>query len=310
MQKKLIRKHVLLNAGLRGLLLVGAVLLASVGLTAQAQYPEPNVTNPDRIAPYPPVRIVGNLYYVGTRDLASYLITTDAGHILINSGYANSVPIIRDNVESLGFDFEDIEIISTAHAHNDHVGGLGEIKRLTGAETHMHEGDLPILVSGGDDDYRYPGGRGALFEPIEVDRVLQAGDTIELGGTVLTVHLHAGHTKGAISFALTIEEEGTSYDVLIANMGTVNDSVNLTYMPGYPEIVAEYERTFAAQKAMNPDIWVASHAGQFDMHDKYQPGMEYNPQNFYDPEGWHRKVAEYEVAFRERIISDADKPRD
>jgi metallo-beta-lactamase class B len=292
------------------LLFAGAVLLASAGLTAQAQYPEPNVTNPDRITAYPPVRIVGSLYYVGTRDLASYLIATDVGHILINSGYASSVPMIRDNVENLGFDFEDIEIISTAHAHNDHVGGLGEIKRLTGAETHMHEGDLPILVSGGDDDYRYPGGRGALFEPIEVDHVLQDGDTIELGGSVLTVHLHAGHTKGAISFSFTVEEAGTSYDVLIANMGTVNDSVNLTYMPGYPEIVDDYERTFAAQKAMSPDIWVASHAGQFDMHDKYQPGMEYSPNNFLDPDGWHRKVAEYEAAFRERIISDADKPRD
>ena len=294
---------------IRPLVLAGAVLFASLGSAAQAQYPEPNITNPDRIAAYPPVRIVGNLYYVGTRDLASYLIATDAGHILINSGYASSVPIIRDNVEALGFDFEDIEIISTAHAHNDHVGGLGEIKRLTGAETHMHEADIPILVSGGDDDYRYPNGRGVLFEPIEVDRPLRDGDTIELGGSVLTVYLHAGHTKGAISFSLTIEENGASYNVLIANMGTVNDSVNLSYMPGYPEIVDDYEKTFAAQKAMNPDIWVASHAGQFDMHDKYQPGMAYSPNNFLDPDGWHRKVAEYETAFRERIISDADKPR-
>lgn len=291
------------------LLIIGLVESAHWSSTAQAQYPEPNVTNPDRIAAYPPVRIVGNLYYVGTRDLASYLIATDAGHILINSGYASSVPIIRDNIEALGFNFEDIQIISTAHAHNDHVGGLGEIKRLTGAETHMHVADIPILVSGGDDDYRYPSGRGVLFEPIEVDRPLHDGDTIELGGSTLTVHLHAGHTKGAISFSLAIEENGTNYDVLIANMGTVNDSVNLTYMPGYPEIVDDYEKTFAAQKAMSPDIWVASHAGQFDMHDKYQPGMEYSPDNFFDPDGWHRKVAEYEAAFRERMISDADKPR-
>ena len=291
-------------------LLVAAVFLFALnGAAAQAQYPEPNVTNPDRVAPYPPVRIVGNLYYVGTRDLASYLIATDEGHILINSGYAGSVPIIRNNIEALGFSFEDIKIISTAHAHNDHVGGLAEIKRLTGAETQMHVADIPVLESGGDDDYRYPGGRGVLFEPIEVDRPLHDGDTIELGGSTLTVHLHAGHTKGAISFSLTIDEDGTSYDVLIANMGTVNDNVNLTYMPGYPEIVDDYERTFAAQMAMNPDIWVASHAGQFDMHDKYHPGMEYSPNNFLDPDGWHEKVAEYEAAFRERIASDANKPR-
>jgi metallo-beta-lactamase class B len=291
------------------LVLAGAVLFGGLNSAAQAQYPEPNVTNPDRIAAYPPVRIVGNLYYVGTRDLASYLVATDAGHILINSGYASSVPMIRNNIEALGFAFEDIKIISAAHAHNDHVGGLGEIKRLTGAETHMHLADIPILVSGGDDDYRYPDGRGVLFEPIEVDRPLQNGDTIELGGSTLTVHLHPGHTKGAISFSLTIEEDGRNYDVLIANMGTVNDSVNLSYMPGYPEIVDDYERTFSAQKAMNPDIWVSSHAGHFELHEKYQPGMKYSLNNFFDPDGWHRKVAEYEAAFRERIISDATKPR-
>lgn len=289
---------------------VAAALFLSLGVTAQAQIPEPNVTNPDRITAYPPVRVIGNLYYVGTRDLASFLITTDEGHILINSGYASSVPMIRDSIEALGFDIEDIKIITTAHAHNDHVGGLAELKHLSGAETHMHGGDVPILISGGDDDYRYPGGRGLLFEPIAVDHMINDGDTIELGSTVLTVHLHAGHTKGAISFSMEVEEGGRSYDVLLANMGTVNDNVNLTYMPGYPEIVADYEKTFADQKAMNPDIWLASHAGQFNMHDKYQPGMAYSPNNFLDPEGWHSKVADYEAAFRARIISDADKPRD
>ncbi len=289
---------------------LSGALLISLGGASQAQIPEPNVTNPDRITAYPGFRVVGNLYYVGTHDLASFLITTEEGHILINSGYASSAPMIRDNIETLGFDITDIEIITTAHSHNDHVGALAELKYLSGAETHMHENDLPMLVSGGDDDYRYPGGRGLLFEPIAVDHMINDGDTIELGGTVLTVHLHAGHTKGSISFSMEVEEGGRSYDVLLANMGTVNDNVNLTHMPGYPEIVDDYENTFASQKAMNPDIWLASHAGQFNMHDKYQPGMAYSPDNFLDPEGWHAKVADYEAAFRARIVSDADKPRD
>jgi metallo-beta-lactamase class B len=254
--------------------------------------------------------VVGNLYWVGTRDLASFLITSDEGHILINSGYGSSAPMILESIETLGFDIADVEIITTAHSHNDHVGALAELKHLSGAETHMHENDIPMLVSGGDDDYRYPGGRGLLFEPIAVDRIIREGDTIELGGNVLAVHLHAGHTKGSISFSMEVEEGGRSYDVILANMGTVNANVNLSYMPGYPEIVADYEATFADQKAMNPDIWLASHAGQFNMHDKYQPGMAYSPDNFLDPEGWHTKVAEYEAAFRARIISDADKPRD
>jgi metallo-beta-lactamase class B len=287
-----------------------AALLLSLGTTVQAQIPEPNVTNPDRIAPYPPLRVIDNIYYVGTRDLASFLITTDEGHILINSGYASSAPMIRDSIQTLGFDINDVEIITATHAHNDHVGALAELKHLSGAETHLHEADVPMLVSGGDDDYRYPVGRGLLYEPITVDRMINAGDTIELGGTVLTVHLHAGHTKGASSFSMVVEEGGQNYDVIIANMGSVNDNVNLTYMPGYPEIVNDYENTFASQKAMNPDIWLSSHAGHFNMHDKYKPGMAYSPDNFLDPEGWHEKVTGYEAAFRARIISDADKPRD
>jgi metallo-beta-lactamase class B len=287
-----------------------AAMVLPLGGAVQAQIPEPNVTNPDRITAYPPFRVVANLYWVGTRDLASFLITSDEGHILINSGYGSSAPMILESIETLGFDITDIEIITTAHSHNDHVGALAELKHLSGAETHMHENDIPMLVSGGDDDYRYPGGRGLLFEPIAVDRIIREGDTIELGGSVLTVHLHAGHTKGSISFSMEVEEDGRSYDVILANMGTVNANVNLSYMPGYPEIVADYEATFADQKAMNPDIWLASHAGQFNMHDKYQPGMDYSPDNFLDPEGWHTKVAEYEAAFRARIISDADKPRD
>jgi metallo-beta-lactamase class B len=292
------------------LFVLAAMAFFALGGIAQAQIPEPVVDNPDRITAYPPVHIIGNLYYVGTRDLGCFLITTEEGHILVNSGYASSVPMIRDSVEALGFNFSDIKIITTNHAHNDHVGGLAEIKRLTGAETYMHEADIPILVSGGDDDYRYPNGRGVLFEPISVDHILKDGDTIELGGTVLTMHKHAGHTMGAVSFSMTINEGGRSYNVLLANMGTVNDGVNLAYSPGYPQIVSDYEHTFASQKAMSPDIWVAPHAGHFNMHDKYQPGMPYSPDTFVDPEGWHARIAQLEAAFRACIVSDADKPHD
>jgi len=287
-------------------IVLSAVMIALTAGGALAQ----NEEIPERERPFPPVHIVGNLYYVGTYDLGCYLITTDEGHILINSGYESSVPIIRDNIETLGFDLEDVEIITTNHAHSDHVGGLAELKRLSGAETYMHEADVPLLVSGGDDDYRYPGGPGVLYPPIEVDHQFSDGDTIELGGTVLTVIHHPGHTKGSVSFAMKVEENGTNYDVLIANMGTVNDSVNLTYEPGFPDIVDAYEGTFASQKALHPDIWVAPHAGHFNFHDKYAPGMPYSPETFLDPEGWFEKIADIEARYRERLITDADKPRD
>jgi metallo-beta-lactamase class B len=289
---------------------LGAIVLMAAGLMAQMQITPLPVTNNEWEVPFPPVHIVGNVYYVGTHELAAYLITTDEGHILINTGVASSVPMIQENIAALGFDFDDIEVITATHAHHDHVAGLGEIQRLTGAEMYMQEADVPVIVSGGNDDYRYPDGRGYIYEPIEVQHILQDGDTIELGGVVLTAHHHPGHTKGATSFSLTVEENGRDYNVLIANMGSVNAGVNLTYMPGYPEIAEDYRRTFEAQQALNPDIWLASHAAQFGLHEKYAPGMAYDPNRFVDPEGWHAKVAEYEAAYEERLVTDADRPRE
>lgn len=286
----------------------GAIVLMSIGLMAQVQITPLPVTNDEWEKPFPPVHVIANVYYVGTYDLGCFLITTDEGHILINTGVASSVPMIRENVTALGFDFNDIKILTATHAHHDHVAGLAEIKRMTGAEMYMHEADAPVVSSGGNDDYRYPDGRGYIYEPIEVDHLLKDGDTIELGGVVLTAHHHPGHTKGATSFSLTVEENGQSYDVLIANMGSVNASVNLAHMPGYPEIADDYRRTFEAQEALNPDIWLASHASQFGLHEKYTPGMAYDPNRFVDPDGWHAKVAEYEALYEERLVTDAEKP--
>jgi len=282
-----------------------AALPAAFMLMAQVQVTPLPVTNDEWERPFPPVHVVGN---VGTYDLAAYLVTTDDGHILINSGVASSVQMIRDNIVELGFEFDDIAVITATHAHHDHVAGLGEIKRLTGAEMYMHEADVPVVVSGGNDDYRYPDGRGYIYEPVPVDHVLQDGDKITLGGVELTAHHHPGHTKGATSFTLTVAEAGREYDVIIANMGSVNASVNLAHMPGYPDIVADYRKTFASQDALNPDIWLASHAGQFGLHEKYTPGMAYDPTRFVDPDGWHASVDEYVEAFELRLVEDAQRP--
>ena len=285
-------------------LIAGALVLAAIGLGAQTDLQPLTVTNEDWERPFAPLRIVGNLYYVGTYDLASFLITTPEGHILINSGVASSVPMIRSNIERLGFDMADVKIITTTHAHWDHVAGLGEIKRLTGAQMQAHAADAVLLESGGNDDYRYSEGRGLIFEPVAVDRQLTNGDTIELGGVELTVYHHPGHTKGATSFSFTVEEGGRSYDVLIANMGSVNASVNLAHMPGYPNIAEDYAATFASQKRLTPDIWTASHAGQFGLHEKYTPGDTYDPDRFVDPEGYRAKVEEYERLYIERLARE------
>lgn len=256
------------------------------------------------VKPQAPLRIVGNLYYVGTYDLAVYLITTKDGNILINTGVNNSTKPIRANIEALGFKFSDIKVLLATHGHWDHVAAMAEIKRLTGAKMMMHEDDVTLVESGGSMDFRFPQGRGAIYEPVKVDRVLKDGDKVRLGDVELTLYHHPGHTKGASSFTYTVSEGGRDYKVLIANMGSINPGVNVATMPGFPKIAEAYASTFAKQKQMKPDIWVASHAAQFNMHKKYKPGDAYDPNRFVDPDGYVAKIASYEKLYLNQLQKD------
>jgi metallo-beta-lactamase class B len=275
------------------------IACTSIGVTAQVTRVQRHITNEDWIRPISPIRIVGNLYYVGTHNLASYLITTSDGHILVNTGVASSVPMIRANIESLGFSFDDIRLLLATHGHWDHVSGMAEIKRLTGARMLMHEGDVAMLEDGGNTDFRFPEGRGQLYEPVTVDRRLQHGDKVELGTTELTAHHHPGHTKGSTSFTFTTEDTGRTYRVLIVNMGGINQGVELLDTPGNPNIIEEYAETFERQKQLigNFDIWVASHSNQFALHDKYEPSDTYDPNRFVDPEGYAQSVQQLEQIY-------------
>jgi metallo-beta-lactamase class B len=183
---------------------------------------------------FPPIRIIGNLYYVGDNDLASYLIVTGKGSILINTGFEFSVPEIRARVEKLGFQFSDISILLVTHAHSDHAAGLAAMKRLTGAKMLAIDEETPLLESGGKTDYLF--GSSGWFPPVKVDRTFQDGDKIELGDTALTAHLTPGHTKGSVSYSLEITENGRSYHVLIANLGTINEGTALLHNSQYPKI--------------------------------------------------------------------------
>jgi len=264
----------------------------------------PTPGNADWSKPFPPVHVVGNLYYVGTYDLASYLITTPQGHILINTGLADSVPIILANVEALGFKFSDIKILLATHGHYDHTAGLAEVKRLTGAKMMIEEGDVSVLESGGKTDFRWGDDLNARFAPVKVDRALKDGEQFTWGGTTLTVHHHPGHSKGASSFSLNITDGGKTYRVLIANMGSINPGVKVSGMAKYPEITADYARTFHDQKEMKIDIWLASHASQFHLHDKYKPGDAYDPNRFVDPQGYLRSVEELEKVYRDQLARE------
>ena len=260
--------------------------------------------NADWTRPTPPMRIVGNVYYVGTHDLSSYLITSDEGHLLINTGLASSVPQIRANVEALGFRFADIELLTATHAHWDHVAGLAEIKMLTGARMAMHEADAGVLESGGKTDFRWGNDPESYFAPVRVDQRLKDGDVIRMGDTALTLHHHPGHTRGASSFASTVRDGGRDYRVVIANMGSINPGVRLTGAPSYPGIAEDYARTFALQKAMAIDIFLASHASQFGLHEKHRPGTAHDPARFVDPAGFRVAVTRLEQVYLNQLAQE------
>jgi metallo-beta-lactamase class B len=207
-------------------------------------------------------------------------------------------------VEQLGFKLTDTKILTATHGHFDHVAGLAELKRMTGARLVASEGDKELLESGGAADFRFGDTPGARFEPVKVDQTFKDGDDISLGGTVLTAHHHPGHTKGATSFTVNVQEAGKTYRVIIANMGSINPGVTVSGMAKYPGIAQDYARTFRAQKDMSIDIWLASHAGQFRMHEKYKPGDAFNPERFVDPAGFKAAVQQLEKAYLDQLARE------
>lgn len=273
------------------------VLLMLVGMATAVSAQQ----NPDWPRPFPPCKLIGNVYWVGTYDLSTYLVTTPAGHVLINSGLKATVPQIKEGVERLGFKFSDVRILLATHAHWDHVAGMAELKRLTRARMMMSEADAVLLEDGGASDFRFGGEPDMAFEPVRVDRRLKDGDAVTLGGVTLTAHHHPGHTKGATSFTLTVREAGRDYRVVIANLGSINPGVTVSGMPKYAAIGQDYARTFAAQKSLAVDVFLASHASQFGLHQKYAPGDAYDPNRFVDPKGYLTAVEQLERAFQGQL---------
>lgn len=257
--------------------------------------------------PYPPFRIVGNIYWVGSYDLSSYLITTPQGHILINTGVGDTARQIKASVETLGFRIEDIKILTATHGHYDHVEGLAELKKMTGARVVVSDEDRSLYESGGRADYLFGGDE--QFEPVAVDQTFTDGGSIALGGTTLVAHHHGGHTKGATSFTTTVRENGKDYRVVIANMGSINPGTIVSGMPSYPTIAADYAHTFQAQKDMAIDVWLASHASQFRLHQKHKPGDPYNPDRFVDPEGFRAAVLRLEKAYLDQLARERARRR-
>jgi metallo-beta-lactamase class B len=270
--------------------------IAHTTLIAQKLAPLP-MNNKEWSDSCQPFRIAGNLYYVGTFDLGCYLLATPKGHILINTGLAESVPMIKKNMQQLGFKMADIKILLTTQAHFDHVAGMADIKKQTGAKMMVDEKDAQVLADGGNSDY-YMGGKGPLFLPVKADKLLKDHDIISLGGTKLELLHHPGHTKGSCSYLVTVKDEKKSYTVLIANIPTILSDTKMSGMPGYPGISKDFAYTLESMKKVQFDLWVASHASQFNMHGKRKAGDAYNPEAFAGRSDYDAVIAAREADYK------------
>jgi metallo-beta-lactamase class B len=277
-----------------------ALLLSLLPTLAAAQADE---TSRSWNQPVEPFRIAGNLYYVGASDITSFLITTPQGHILIDGGFVETVPLIRANVKKLGFRLEDVKFLLNNHAHYDHAAGLAELKKLTGAKLVVAEGDAPLLAAGGHGDFAF--GDKYLFPPVQADRTIKDGDTVSLGGVTLTAHVTSGHTKGCTTWTMKVKDGERTLDVVFAGSVSVNPGVTLAVNPKYPKIAEDYSHSFETLKALPCDLFLSSHGSFFDLTEKAErlrKGESPNP--FIDPKGYRAYLARMEGRFRTQLAEE------
>lgn len=273
-------------------------LALSIGLGVASALPLAAQVDSTWTQPFPPFHIAGNLYYVGTKALASYLVTSPNGLILINSDLEQNVPQLKASIEHLGFKFSDVKILLISHAHFDHDAGSARIKALTGAKYMVMDADVPVVESGGKLDFQYGTSASSLYPPTTVDRVLHDGDQVTLGDATLVAHLTPGHTKGCTTWTMKVKEGAKTYDVVIVGSPNVNAGYKLVGNAQYPAIAQDFEKTFRVLKALPCDIFLGAHGAYFDMEKKYEKFKAGDATAFVDPEGYKAYVAEREQAFR------------
>jgi metallo-beta-lactamase class B len=259
--------------------------------------------HPEWTTPVTPFRIADNLYYVGSQDLASYLVVTAKGDVLINSSLESSPALIKKSVEQLGFHFSDIKILLISHSHADHDAGSAEVKRLTGAKYMVMDGDVPVVESGGAKDFAYP---TDLYPAVKVDRVLHDGDQVRLGDAVLVAHKTPGHTRGNTTWTMRAMIGGKPRDVVIVGSWFVNPGYRLVDHPGkpasYPGIAADYERSFVVWKSLPCDVFLGAHGQYFDMLAKLERAKAGAGESVWiDPEGYKTALTERQQAFEAEL---------
>jgi len=279
-------------------LLVLALLL-TVGLT-----PSHAAIPADWTTPIAPIHISGNLYYVGSRDLAAYLIVTPQGNILINANLESSPALIRRSIEQLGFRWSDTKILLNSQAHYDHAAGAAQILRETHSQYMVMVGDADVIESGGKTDFDPSLPR---FPPAHVDRILHDNDTVVLGGTTLTAHKTAGHTRGCTTWTMQTKDGNRSLSVVIVGGWASNPGVRIVAANGkpasYPGIASDFEHTFVTLDALPCDIFLGAHGGYFDMLAKLDRVPKQGTAAWIDPEGYHRAVADHASMFQRQLAA-------
>lgn len=264
--------------------------------------------SPDWTTPFPPFHIAGNIYYVGSKGLASYLIVTPQGNILINSDLEENVPMIAASVEKLGFKFKDTKILLISHAHWDHDAGSAKIKQMTSASYMVMDGDVDVVESGGKTDFQYGNATSTLYPPTKVDRVLHDGDEVKLGGAVLVAHLTPGHTKGCTTWTMRVSDGAKSYHVVILGSPNVNAGYKLFNNTAYPRIVQDYERMWRVLKTLPCDIFLGAHGGYFNLEEKYARMNNGATNPFIDRGGYKNYVVQKEHEFRAELAKQKSHP--
>jgi metallo-beta-lactamase class B len=264
-------------------------------IPASAQRLRPDDFLPEMNQPIEPVHIIGNIYYVGTNGVSSFLIVTPDGHVLLDSGFNQSVPLIRDSIGAIGFRFEDIRILLSTHAHFDHVAGHALIQEQTGAQIMASAHDAEIIARGGDE--LWEGWRGS-----RIDRVIRDGDRVRLGGVELTAHLTPGHTKGCTTWTMHTTDGSREYRVVFVGGYGINPGVRLVGNKEYPDIADDYARTFRVLQSIRPDVFLAQHPEIFDYENKRRRARAGNRENpFIDPAGYRERVRAGETAYRDQL---------
>src|SRR5712672_2325462 len=270
-----ISKLIVVVAFVAAVAVCGALRVAFSAQTAGSEF----------LVPFPSHHVMGNIYFVGSKSLGIYLITTPQGHILVNAGLAESVPGIQESVAKLGFKFSDVKILLISHAHFDHDAGAARIKELTGAKYMVMDADVPVVESGGQEDFFY-GQRKEMRDPAaKVERMRHDGDTVSLGGVVLTAHLTPGHTKGCTTWTFKTAENGKTYDVVVVGSLSLN-AANLGDNPGYPKIREDFAKSFKVMRTLPADVFVGSHNGFYQMTQKYARLEKGESNPFIDPAGY------------------------